>query len=52
MTGVWQVSGRSDTSYDFRVSLDTYYVRNWSAWLDIDILLKTLAVVLKRDGAY
>jgi len=52
MTGVWQVSGRSDTSYDFRVSLDTYYVRNWSAWLDIDILVKTLAVVLKRDGAY
>lgn len=52
MTGAWQVSGRSDTSYDYRVALDTYYVRNWSGWIDIDILVKTAAVVLKREGAY
>lgn len=52
MTGAWQVSGRSDTSYDYRVALDTYYVRNWSGWIDVDILVKTAAVVLKREGAY
>lgn len=52
MTGAWQVSGRSDTSYEFRVELDTYYVRNWNIWIDLDILVKTVAVVLKREGAY
>lgn len=52
MTGAWQVSGRSDTSYEFRVELDTYYVRNWNLWIDLDILVKTVGVVLKREGAY
>ncbi len=52
ITGLWQVSGRSNTSYDERVSLDCWYVRNWSLWLDIVILLKTVKVVLKREGAY
>lgn len=52
MTGVWQVSGRSDTSYEFRVELDSYYVRNWSLWLDLDVLVRTVGVVLKREGAY
>lgn len=52
MTGAWQVSGRSDTSYEQRVELDTYYVRNWNIWIDIDILIKTVGVVLKREGAY
>lgn len=52
MTGAWQVSGRSDTSYEFRVELDTYYVRNWNPWIDLDILIKTVGVVLKREGAY
>lgn len=52
MTGAWQVSGRSDTSYEFRVELDTYYVRNWNLWIDLDILIKTVGVVLKREGAY
>ena len=52
ITGLWQVSGRSNTDYDFRVKIDKYYVVNWSLWLDIVILLKTIKVVLKRDGAY
>lgn len=52
ITGFWQVSGRSDTSYEYRVDLDTYYVRNWSVWLDIEILLRTVRVVLRREGAY
>lgn len=52
ITGLWQVSGRSDTDYDFRVAVDKWYVTNWSVWLDITILLKTIKVVLFRDGAY
>jgi Undecaprenyl-phosphate galactose phosphotransferase WbaP len=52
LTGLWQVSGRNNTDYDFRVRLDEYYVRNWSVWLDIYILLRTVWVVLKGDGAY
>jgi Undecaprenyl-phosphate galactose phosphotransferase WbaP len=52
ITGLWQVSGRSNTSCDYRLALDTWYVRNWNMWLDIVILLRTLRVVLKRDGAY
>jgi undecaprenyl-phosphate galactose phosphotransferase len=52
ITGLWQVSGRSDTDYEFRVATDKWYVSNWSLWLDIVILLKTIKVVLKKDGAY
>jgi Undecaprenyl-phosphate galactose phosphotransferase WbaP len=52
ITGLWQVSGRSDTSYEGRVSLDEYYVRNWSIWMDIYILARTISVVLLRKGAY
>ncbi len=52
ITGLWQVSGRSDTDYDFRVNTDKWYVINWSIWLDIIILFKTIKVVLKREGAY
>ncbi len=52
ITGLWQVSGRSDTDYDFRVQTDVWYVQNWSLWLDIMILLRTIGVVLKREGAY
>ncbi|WP_457593297.1 exopolysaccharide biosynthesis polyprenyl glycosylphosphotransferase [Hydrogenimonas sp.] len=52
ITGLWQVSGRSDTDYDFRVKTDKWYVTNWSLWLDIIILFKTVKVVLKREGAY
>jgi Undecaprenyl-phosphate galactose phosphotransferase WbaP len=52
MTGYWQVSGRSDTSYDRRVQLDSFYIRNWSIWLDIIILFATVRVVLRGSGAY
>jgi undecaprenyl-phosphate galactose phosphotransferase len=51
ITGLWQVSGRSNTGYDYRIALDSWYVRNWNLWLDVVILLKTLRVVLKREGA-
>jgi Undecaprenyl-phosphate galactose phosphotransferase WbaP len=51
MTGLWQVSGRSDTTYHQRVMLDTYYVRNWSLWLDIYIMVRTVRVVLVGSGA-
>ncbi|EPN9866394.1 undecaprenyl-phosphate galactose phosphotransferase WbaP, partial [Klebsiella pneumoniae] len=52
MTGLWQVSGRSDVDYETRVYLDAWYVKNWSMWNDVAILFKTIGVVLKRDGAY
>jgi Undecaprenyl-phosphate galactose phosphotransferase WbaP len=52
LTGLWQVSGRNDVSYETRVRFDKYYVRNWSIWLDIYILLRTIWVVLRSDGAY
>jgi len=52
MTGLWQVSGRSDVGYGQRVLLDSYYTRNWSVWSDLVILLKTPLVLLKRTGAY
>ena len=52
MTGLWQVSGRSDTSYENRVKLDEYYVRHWSIWLDFYILMRTMWAVVSRRGAY
>lgn len=52
ITGLWQVSGRSGTSFQDRAALDTTYVRNWSLWQDFVILIKTLSVVFARDGAY
>ena len=52
MTGLWQVSGRSDVDYETRVYLDAWYVKNWSMWNDIAILFKTIGVVIKKDGAY
>lgn len=51
VTGLWQVSGRNDLSFDKRIELEMYYAQNWSFWLDIKILFKTVAVVLKRKGA-
>ena len=51
ITGLWQVSGRNNTSYDERVALDRQYVEQRSAWGDARILLKTVHVVLGRDGA-
>ncbi len=52
MTGLWQVSGRSDRTYRERVTLDAYYVRNWTVWLDLYILARTIKVVLFGKGAY
>ena len=52
ITGLWQVSGRSDTTYEERVQLDSWYVRNWSVWLDIIYLIRTVKIVLTKDGAY
>ena len=51
LTGMWQISGRSDTTYEERVTLDTWYANNWSFRLDLEILFKTVPVVVKRSGA-
>lgn len=51
LTGLWQVSGRNDTSYAERARLNAYYIRNWSVWLDLYIMLKTPAAVLSCRGA-
>lgn len=51
ITGLWQVSGRSERGYETRVRLDVWYVRNWSLWLDLVILVRTIGVVVKRRGA-
>jgi Undecaprenyl-phosphate galactose phosphotransferase WbaP len=52
LTGLWQVSGRSDTSYSERVNYDCFYVHNWSVWLDLCILFRTIGTVLSRAGAF
>ena len=52
LTGLWQISGRNNTTYDERVRLDNYYVRNWSFWLDLYILARTIKVVFRLEGAY
>jgi undecaprenyl-phosphate galactose phosphotransferase len=52
ITGLWQISGRNDVSYDTRVYLDAWYVKNWSLFNDIVILLRTVTVIFRKDGAY
>jgi Undecaprenyl-phosphate galactose phosphotransferase WbaP len=52
ISGFWQVSGRSNTSYAERVNLDAYYVHNWSVWIDLVILVRTLGSVVLGRGAY
>lgn len=52
ITGMWQVSGRSDIDYPERVRMDSWYVHNWSVWLDILMLWRTIKVVIARKGAY
>jgi len=51
ITGLWQVSGRSNSSYEQRLNYDSWYVRNWNMWLDMVIMMKTVKVVLKKEGA-
>ncbi len=52
LTGLWQVSGRNDVSYDERVKLDLYYIENWSLWLDFKIVLQTIWMVLRGQNGY
>jgi lipopolysaccharide/colanic/teichoic acid biosynthesis glycosyltransferase len=53
ITGLWQVSGRSDVSYEERVRMDMYYIRNWNIWLDLQIIFQTIpAVLISHRGAY
>ncbi|MBI2557286.1 MAG: sugar transferase [Planctomycetes bacterium] len=52
ITGLWQINGRSNAKFDELVSYDMYYLENWSLWLDFQILLKTIPVVLSSRGAY
>lgn len=51
VTGLWQVSGRSNLSFDERIELELFYAQNWSFWLDIKILFKTVGVVIRKSGA-
>ena len=51
VTGLWQVSGRNQLAFEKRVDLDVHYVQNWSLWLDLYLLVRTVPTVLKREGA-
>ncbi len=51
VTGIWQVSGRSELSFDERIELELFYAQNWTFWLDIKILFRTIGVVLRKRGA-
>jgi exopolysaccharide biosynthesis polyprenyl glycosylphosphotransferase len=52
ITGLWQVSGRADVTYEEKVRVDMYYIRNYTIWLDLQILFQTIPAVLKGKGAY
>jgi lipopolysaccharide/colanic/teichoic acid biosynthesis glycosyltransferase len=52
ITGPWQVAGRNETSFHSRVEMDAHYVHNWSVWLDVVLLARTLKIVLLSRGAY
>ena len=52
LTGLWQVSGRSDVAYEERVQLDMFYIRNYTVWLDLQLIFRTVPVVLSGQGAY
>lgn len=52
MTGLWQVSGRSDVPFHDMVRLDLHYIRNWSLWWDLEIILRTIPAVIGKSGAY
>ena len=52
ITGLWQVSGRSDITYQERVQMDMYYIRNWSIWMDLQLIFRTPQAMISRRGAY
>jgi lipopolysaccharide/colanic/teichoic acid biosynthesis glycosyltransferase len=52
ITGLWQVSGRSNVTYEERVQMDMYYIRNWSILLDLNLLWRTVPAILSQHGAY
>lgn len=52
ITGLWQVNGRSNVSYEERVKMDMYYIRNWSIFLDLHLLLRTIPAIISQQGAY
>jgi len=52
ITGLWQVSGRSDVSYEERIKLDLYYIQNWSIWLEFKIVILTIMRIFRGSGAY
>jgi len=52
MTGLWQISGRSELPFEEMVRLDLFYIENWSLSFDVKIILRTLGAVLRREGAY
>lgn len=52
LTGLWQVSGRNNTSYTERINYDLHYINNWSVWLDLSIIARTLPQIIRSYGAY
>jgi undecaprenyl-phosphate galactose phosphotransferase len=50
VTGMWQVSGRNEVAYDERIRLDSYYIENWSFWLDLSIIFKTFFAIFKKNA--
>jgi lipopolysaccharide/colanic/teichoic acid biosynthesis glycosyltransferase len=52
ITGPWQVAGRNHTSFGERVHMDAYYVRDWSVWLDLVLLARTIKIVVLGQGAF
>jgi len=52
LTGLWQVSARSNGDLQVQQALDTYYIRNWSLWLDLSIMIRTVKIMAKGEGAY
>jgi undecaprenyl-phosphate galactose phosphotransferase len=52
ITGMWQVSGRSEINFKGRLEMDSWYVKNWSVWIDMVYIVKTVKAVLLRKGAY
>jgi lipopolysaccharide/colanic/teichoic acid biosynthesis glycosyltransferase len=51
VTGIWQVSGRSELTFEERIELELFYAQNWTFWLDMKILFKTIGVVIRKRGA-